>query len=373
MAGALAGIVVADFSRVLAGPYATMLLADMGATVIKVEHPVRGDDTRGWGPPFTSEGKATYFEGVNRNKKSIALDLKRPEDINRAKNLAAQSDIMVENFKVGTLDAIGLDYQSVKGTNPRIIYCSISGFGSGEGRALPGYDLLVQAMGGLMSITGQDEPTKVGVALVDILTGLHACIGILAALQARNLGGHGQLIEVNLLSSLLSSMVNQSSAFSMAGVVPQRLGNAHPSIAPYEVFETQDQLLVIAVGNDTQFQSLCGSLGLPDLAADPRFATNTDRVKNRATLKQLLTPALHENSAEHWSQLLTKNNVPSGPINDIAQAFELAHNLGLKPILNGHVSNPLLMSASPVDTPHDAPTLGQHTAEVIEQFGLDSK
>ena len=285
MTGALDGIVVADFSRVLAGPYATMLLADLGATVVKVERPGSGDDTRAWGPPFAADGQSTYFQSVNRNKASIALDLGAAGDRAIAQALAARADVLVENHKPGALTRFGLDYAQVRALNPAVIYCSISGFGSGAGADLPGYDLLVQAMGGLMSITGTDEPTKAGVAVVDVLTGLHAAVGILAALHHRDRTGEGQRIEATLLTALQSSLVNQASAFVGAGSVPTFMGNAHPSIAPYEVFAAADRSIILAVGNDAQFARLVEVLGLPALAADARFATNAARVENRMELK----------------------------------------------------------------------------------------
>ena len=285
MTGALDGIVVADFSRVLAGPYATMLLADLGATVVKVERPGSGDDTRAWGPPFAADGQSTYFQSVNRNKASIALDLGAADDRRIAHALAARADVLVENHKPGALTRFGLDYTQVRAVNPAVVYCSISGFGSGAGAELPGYDLLVQAMGGLMSITGTDEPTKAGVAVVDVLTGLHAAVGILAALHHRDRTGEGQRIEATLLTSLQSSLVNQASAYVGAGAVPGFMGNAHPSIAPYEVFAAADRTMIIAVGNDAQFARLADVLGQPGLSADPRFATNAARVEHREELK----------------------------------------------------------------------------------------
>lgn len=371
MNASLDGVIVADFSRILAGPYATMLLADLGATVIKVEKPETGDDTRSWGPPFTSQGTSTYFESINRNKKSITLDFTKERDQRRARVLASKADILVENFKVGNLARYGLDYQTVASTNNRIIYCSISGFGFGEGKDFPGYDLLVQAMGGLMSITGSNEPTKTGVALVDVLTGLHASVGILAALHSRDLTGDGQKIEINLLSTLLSSMVNQSSAYALTGVSPTRMGNAHPSIAPYEVFETMDQPIIIAVGNDAQFKRLCHTLGLDDLADDPRFVSNSNRVSNRQNLVHHINSALKARSSQQWFDLLTAAGIPCGPINTIGQAFELATNLGLDPLRNGQVSNPLTMSGTPITRYQNPPQLGQHNDEIIEQLNLD--
>lgn len=371
MHSSLDGVIVADFSRILAGPYATMLLADLGATVIKVEKPETGDDTRSWGPPFTSHGTSTYFESINRNKKSITLDLNNERDLRRAKALADKADILVENFKVGNLAQYGLDYLNVSSTNNKIIYCSISGFGFSGGKDLPGYDLLVQAMGGLMSITGSNEPTKTGVALVDVLTGLHATVGILAALHSRDLNGEGQKIEINLLSSLLSSMVNQSSTYALTGVSPTRMGNAHPSVAPYEVFQTMDQPIIIAVGNDAQFERLCLALDLDAIATDPRFISNSQRVANRQLLVNIINSALKTKNAQQWFELLTAAGIPCGPINTIGQAFDLARDLGLNPLHGGHVANPLTMSQTPITHYEDPPQLGEHTDEVVEQFNLD--
>lgn len=275
-AGALSGIVVADFGRVLAGPYMTMLLADLGADVIKIERPGSGDDTRAWGPPFAG-GEATYFLGVNRNKRSVTLDLTDPGDLAAARAIVDRADVLVENFRPGTMEKLGLGYEDVRAGNPGLVYCSVTGFGTGEGARLPGYDLLVQAMGGLMSVTGEPdgEGTKAGVALVDVITGLHAGLGVLAALRHRERTGEGQRVEVSLLSSLLSALTNQAAAHLGAGVVPRAMGNRHPSIAPYEVFEAADRPMVLAVGNDRQFRALCERLGLPGLAGDARFATNT--------------------------------------------------------------------------------------------------
>ncbi len=371
MPGALEGIVVADFSRILAGPYASMLLADFGATVIKVEHPEHGDDTRQWGPPFTAEGKATYFESVNRNKRSIALNLRNSNDLRRAHKLAALADVVIENFRVGTLDKFALDYQSVNTSNPTVVYCSISGFGSKEGKNLPGYDLLIQAMGGLMSVTGIDEPTKVGVALIDVLTGLHASNAIMAAIIERVNSGIGQQLEVNLLSVLLSSMVNQSSAYVLGGVTPGLLGNAHPSIAPYEVFDCSDRSLVIAVGNDTQFAHLCSVLGISQLANDTKFATNTNRVAHREHLRIELNKVLATATADDWYSQLNERGVPCGPINSIPQAFELAKQLGLEPVHEGMIANPVNFSRTPVEYRLVPPDLGSSTNEVVAQFGLD--
>ncbi len=355
MTGALDGIVIADFSRVLAGPYATMLLGDLGAEVIKVERAGVGDDTRGWGPPYDSTGMATYFGSVNRNKSSVFLNLADADDMAEAKALAHRADVMIENFKPGALERMGLGYDSVSSSNPGVIYCSISGFGSGPGADMPGYDLLVQAMGGLMSITGPGpgEPTKVGVALVDVITGLHAVYGILAALHHRGVTGQGQHVEVNLLSSLLSAMVNQSAAHVAGGVTPGILGNDHPSIAPYSVYATADRPLIIAVGNDRQFRSTVTVLGIPEMADDERFATNTARVAHRELVRTLLEDQLATRGADHWYTALTAVGVPSGPINDIATAFTLATDLDLNPVatVDGSdvpfVANPLRMSKTP--------------------------
>ena len=354
-AGALDGVVVADFSRVLAGPYATMLLGDLGAEVVKVERPGTGDDTRHWGPPYAADGQATYFTSVNRNKSTLWLDLSSAEGRAEAKALALRADVVVENFKTGTLERMGLGYDELAAANPRAIVCSISGFGSGDGKDLPGYDLLVQAMGGLMSVTGPEagHPTKVGVALVDVITGLHAVYGILAALRHRDQTGEGQHVEVNLLSSLLSALVNQASAYVAGGVVPGILGNDHPSITPYGVYATADRPLVLAVGNDGQFRSLCTAIGAEALGTDERYATNPSRVAHRDELRVLLEDALASHGATEWHALITAAGVPCGPINDIAGAFDLASSLGLGSVVAvpgspvPQVANPLRMSATP--------------------------
>ena len=367
MSDALSGLRVLDFSRVLAGPFATMMLADFGADVTKVERPGVGDETRSWGPPFDDRGEATYFQSVNRNKRTIALDLKLDEDLRRARELALESDVLVENFRPGVMAGLGLGYEQLTALNPGLIYCSITGFGSGGGALLPGYDLLVQALGGLMSITGtpDGEPQKVGVAVVDVLAGLFSTVGILAATRHRDATGRGQLVEVSLLSALLGALVNQGSAYTIAAVVPQRMGNAHPSIAPYELLETGDGEIVLAVGNDRQFGALCEVLGVAELAADPRFATNGDRVANRDVLRAKLREALRQHPAREWASRLTDARVPAGVVNDIGQAFELARSLGLDPTVSitredgGEVSltsNPVRMSETPPQY-RDAPPL----------------
>jgi crotonobetainyl-CoA:carnitine CoA-transferase CaiB-like acyl-CoA transferase len=333
---ALEGIRLIDFGQYLAGPFGPMIIGDLGAEVIKVERPGSGDDTRNWGPPFDDAGRATYFQAVNRNKRSLVLDLGDADDLAQARRLALESDVVVENFRPGVMAKLGLDYEGLTERNPRLVYCSITGFGgSGAGAELPGYDLLVQALGGLMSITGEPdgEPLKVGVALVDVIAGLYAAVGILAALEHRRESGEGQLVEIDLLSALLAGLVNQSSAYTVAGVVPARMGNRHPSIAPYELLHCTEGELVLAVGNDRQFRELCETIGEPALADDERFATNPARVANRDELKPLLERALAARPAVEWVELLSARRVPTGVVNDIAAAFEFAERIGLDPIV----------------------------------------
>ncbi len=375
MTATLDGLVVADFSRVLAGPLASMFLADLGATVIKVERPGLGDDTRQWGPPYVG-AMSTYFTSVNRNKQSVTLDLADPADQALARTLAARADVLLENFRPGRLAEFGLDHESVRRTNPGLVYCSISGFGSGPGADLPGYDFVVQAVGGLMSITGQPggEPTKVGVALVDVLTGLHATIAILAALHERQRGGEGQLVEVNLLSSLLGSLVNQGAAYLNGSGVPAAMGNRHPSIAPYETLATKDRPLAVAVGNDRQFRVFAGVLGRPDLADDERFATNSARVRHRERLVALLEDALRARTAGEWAPLLQAAGVPCGAVNDLSAAYDLATRLGLAPVAAfpagtggpaiATPASPLRLHRTPVRYHRPPPALGADSAEV---------
>lgn len=354
--GPLDGIVVVDFSRVLAGPYATMMLGDFGAEVFKIERPGVGDDTRSWGPPYDSDGAATYFNSANRNKRSVALDLTSTEGVKRARQLVATADIVVENFRPGTMEKLGLGYDDLRAVRPNLIYCSITGFGREEGAELPGYDLLIQAVGGLMSVTGPEngEPTKAGVALVDVLAGLHALAGILAALAHRDRTGEGQRVETNLLSVLLSSLVNQASGYLGAGVVPTPMGNRHPSICPYQTFATADRPIALAVGNDKQFAALMAALGAPATAHDARFSSNAQRVANRDELCALLDKLLVREGADHWDQVLNSAGVPAGPINDVAEAFDFARRLGLRPTVPvpgstiAQVANPISLSASPV-------------------------
>lgn len=364
-AAALDGVRVADFTRVLAGPYATMLLADLGADVIKIERPDGGDDTRAWGPPFGADGMSTYFAGVNRNKRSVALDLTDPRHLVEAQRLVSTADVVIENFRTGVMDRLGLGYSHVHGGNPGIIYCSITGFGSEDGAELPGYDLVVQAVGGLMSVTGPDaqHPSKAGIAVADVFTGLHACVGILSALQHRNVTGRGQRIEVNLMSSLLSAMVNLSSGYLGAGSVPTAVGNGHPSIAPYDLYRTADRPLIIAVGNDRQFRSLCDVIGMAWAAEDPRFQDNMSRVQHRAELDEELNRRLEMAVADDWQQRLTSAGIPCGPVNSMAQAFALADSLRLGSVVQPptgmpQAANPLRMSDTPPTYRLGPPDLG---------------
>jgi crotonobetainyl-CoA:carnitine CoA-transferase CaiB-like acyl-CoA transferase len=351
--GPLAGILVADFSRVLAGPYASMLLADMGADVVKVESP-GGDDTRTWVPPVR-DGVSTYFLGVNRNKRSVALDLKDGGDAALARELAARADVLLENFKPGGLVRYGLDYDSVAASNPAVVYASISGFGSGGGRSLPGYDLIVQAISGLMSLTGDPDgpPFRAGISVFDVMAGLHATIGVLAALHHRNATGRGQHVEVNLLSSALSGLVNQSSAVVAGGVVPFRMGNSHPSLFPYDALPAADRELIITAGNDGQFRKLCGVLGVPELVDDPRFRGNQDRTANRDALRALLVDRLRTRTADEWFRELSAAGVPAGPINTVDGGVAFAESLGLDPVVRlgpdavPSVRHPITFSATP--------------------------
>ena len=358
MSQALAGLRILDFSRVLAGPFATMVLADLGAEVTKIERPGVGDETRSWGPPYDDRGEATYFESVNRNKASVALDLADHDDVERARALAREADVVVENFRPGVMDRLGLGYDDLRAGNDEMIMCSISGFGTGPGATLPGYDLLVQAVGGLMSITGdpRGQPQKVGVALVDVITGLYASVGILAAVRHRDRTGEGQRVELDLLTCLLSALVNQGSAYTLAGIVGERMGNAHPSIAPYELYPTAHGDLVVAAGNDRQFSTLCERIGATGLAADDRFSTNSARVASRDALRTELEARLAARPASDWVGVLNEAGVPAGAVNDIAGAFEFAERLGLDPIVEipreGGTSarltrNPIRLSATP--------------------------
>jgi crotonobetainyl-CoA:carnitine CoA-transferase CaiB-like acyl-CoA transferase len=366
----LEGLLVADFSQVLAGPLAAAMLADLGAIVIKVERPRVGDDTRQWGPPWTYNS-SSYFEAANRSKKSVELDLSDREDLQLAQELARRADVLLENYRDGTFARKGLGYDQVAGENPRIVYVSITGFGRQGGKDLPGYDFLVQAVGGLMSITGTPgEPMKAGVALVDVLTAKDAVIGILAALRARESVGTGQRVEVNLLSSLLGSLANQASAYLATGNAPVSMGNRHPSIAPYETLAAKDGHLAICCGNDEQFRKLTLVLGIPDTADDVRFASNGVRVTNRDDLVVVLESALAVDTVDAWTTRLASVGVPAGQVGSIADAFELAERLGLEPTVSvgseapPQTRNPITLSKTPLTRYAAPPRLGEHNHDV---------
>ena len=373
----LEGVLVADFSRVLAGPLATMTLADLGARVVKVERPGSGDDTRAWGPPFSATG-ATYFESVNRNKESACLDLADPQDRALARELALRADVLVENFKPGGMDRLGLGYADLAARNPGLVYASISGFGSAGGAELPGYDFIVQALGGLMSITGDADgsPFKAGVALVDVLTAKDATIGILAALNARRATGQGSRIEVNLLSSLQGALANQAQAYLGAGKVPGRMGNEHPSIVPYQLLECADGPLAVACGNDGQFTRFADVLGAPELATDVRFATNSARVRNRGELIPLLEQALAGAPARIWQDKLTGAGVPAGQVAGIDEGLDYADSLGLDPVIDvqdasgqtvgKQVRHPITWTPPMAARTQAPPALGEHTKSVLD-------
>jgi len=384
--GPLSGLVVADFSRVLAGPYATMLLADLGAEVIKVEGP-QGDETRSWMPPVRDE-VSTYYLGVNRGKRSIALDLRDSADAEVARELARRADVLIENFKPGglarygldfesvrtALARYGLDFESVRTANPGVVYASISGFGSGAGRKVPGYDLMVQAISGLMSLTGDPDgpPYRAGISVFDVMAGNHAVIGILAALRHRDATGAGQHVEVNLLSSALTGLVNHSSAYAAGGVVPYRMGNAHPSVFPYEPLPTADNDLIVAAANDGQFRKLCQVLGIPDVADDPRFARNADRTAHREELRPILIERLRERGAVEWFELLVDAGVPCGPINTIDGGFAMAERFELDPIVEvgegeravPTTRHPIRFSETPAAYRLPPPELDEHGVEL---------
>ena len=371
--GPLSGLLVADFSRILAGPYATMLLADLGAEVVKVEGR-GGDDTRTWLPP-ARDGVATYYLSANRNKRSIALDLDDPADLALARELARRADVFVENFKPGGLARFGLDYDTVAAGNEGVVYASVSGFGSAPGgRSLPGYDLIVQAISGFMSLTGEPdgEPYRAGVALFDIMAGLHATIGVLAALNHRHETGQGQHIEVNLLASALSGLANQTSAFVAGGVVPFRMGNSHPSLYPYAPMMCADGELIITAGNDAQFRKLCAVLGVPGLADDPRFARTEDRNAHRDELRPLLLERLATRTKMEWFRDIIGAGVPCGPINTIDQGVAFAEEVGLDPVVTvgegaaavPTVRNPISFSVTPPEYRLPPPGLDEHGDEL---------
>lgn len=370
--GPLAGVLVADFSRILAGPYASMLMADMGADVVKVESP-GGDDTRAWVPPVR-DGESTYYLGVNRNKRSVALDLRDAHDNELARELAARADVVLENFKPGGLAKYGLDYAAVSATNPSVVYASITGFGSGGGAALPGYDLMVQAISGLMSLTGSPDgpPYRAGISIFDVMSGMQATIGVLAALGHRHVSGRGQHVEVNLLSTALSGLVNQASAYVAGGTVPTRMGNSHPSLFPYEPLPTADGELIVTSGNDSQFARLCRVLGIPEVAEDVRFATNQDRTANREALRPLLVERLATRNRDEWFRELIDAGVPCGPINTVAEGVAFATELGLDPVVEvgtgdrviPSVRNPVTFSETPTSYHSAPPLLDEHGDDV---------
>jgi crotonobetainyl-CoA:carnitine CoA-transferase CaiB-like acyl-CoA transferase len=380
----LAGLVVADFSRVLAGPLTTMMLGDLGAEIIKIERPGSGDETRAWGPPYSADGDSAYYLSVNRNKRSIALDLGDDAQRDQARAIAESADILIENFRAGTMQRYGLDYDSLRSRNPGLVYCRISGFGNQKGRDLPGYDFLAQALSGLMSITGDPDgpPMKTGVAIVDVLTGLHATIGILAAIHDRQRTQSGQMVEVNLFSSALASLVNQASSYLTTGTVPVRISNQHPSIAPYETFATASAPIVIAVGNDGQFHKLCRALGAEQIASNPLWASNAKRVSNRDELKTALEEILTSHPHDHWLRLLEDAGIPCGPVNNIAEAFEMADRLRLDAVREltrvsgatvATVSNPISFSRSAVRYELAPPKLGGDSAEILEWLQKNAK
>jgi crotonobetainyl-CoA:carnitine CoA-transferase CaiB-like acyl-CoA transferase len=370
----LSDVRVLDLSRVLAGPFATMLLGDLGADVIKVEQPGRGDDTRHWGPPFAG-GESAYFLAINRNKRSITADLKHPQDVRRVLKLASKADIIIENFRRGTQKALGIDYDSVRSRNQRIIYCSISSFGPGRDENQPGYDFLIQARGGVMGITGHPdgEPTKVGVAVVDMICGLYAANAILAAVHARAKTGHGCYIEVPLYESQVSWLTNRAQAFLISGKDPGRLGNTHPSIMPYETFHAGDKMIAVAVGNDLQFRVLCKVIEHQELANDKRFEQNPDRVKNRDELGKILSTEFAKQPAHYWITRLQAAGVPCGPVSSLAEVFSDPHLLSSGLVQEIHhpiagklrtVASPILIDGERLPIRRPPPTLGQHDREV---------
>ena len=387
MAQALAGLRVLDLSRVLAGPWATQLLGDLGAEIIKIERPGRGDDTRSWSPPFQygsdpNTREASYFLSANRNKKSVCVDITRVEGQNIIRQLAKTSDVLIENFKTGSLAKYGLDAETLCAENPGLIYCSITGFGqTGPYASQPGYDLLIQAMGGLMSITGVPDgkpgagPMKVGVALVDILTGLYAASAVQAALRHRDKTGEGQAIDISLLDSLVAALANQSQGFLATAQSPSRMGNAHPSIAPYDVFKTGDGHIVLAVGNDDQFEDLCSRLGLSELSKDPRFRSNANRVQNRTVLTDILHNTLQTATTSYWLDTLDGCKAPVGPVNRVGDVFADPHiqarntRITLPHSSLGDVSGvafPARLSRTPAEYVSAAPILGEHTQDVLK-------
>ncbi|MCF3942938.1 CaiB/BaiF CoA transferase family protein [Oceanobacillus alkalisoli] len=375
---ALSNFKVLDLSRVLAGPYCTMILGDLGAEVIKVEAPGGSDDTRKWGPPF-QEGVSAYYLSANRNKKSITVDLKTEEGISFIKKLVKESDVMINNFKTGTMERLGLGFETVSNLNPGIVFCSITGFGeTGPNKAMPGYDFIVQAMSGLMSITGDKTsgPQKLGVAITDVLTGLYACVGIQAALLERNTSGKGQKLDISLYDSAVSSLVNIGSNYLMSGKIPEDLGNHHANIVPYQTFKTADGEIVIAVGNDNQYKALCSVLEKPELATDEKFLTNPDRVENREQLVPLLQEVFTKNSTAYWQKRCNESNIPCGPIQNLEEVTKDPQLLAREMFIStehptaGHIKmigSPLKLSRTPVTYRHHPPNVGEHNEEFMNQ------
>jgi crotonobetainyl-CoA:carnitine CoA-transferase CaiB-like acyl-CoA transferase len=372
----LDGIRVVDLSRVLAGPYCTMMLADLGADVVKVERPGDGDETRSWGPPYAGD-EAAYFLAVNRGKRSIAVDLKQPEGRDLVLDLCTGADVVLENFRAGAAARLGLDAASVQGRNPRVVYCSITGFGRRGSRDRPGYDFVVQAESGLMAVTGDPEgpPMKAGVAVVDVVTGLHAAVAIVAALRAREVTGKGERIEVSLLDSAFSALVNVAQNALVTGEEPTRFGNAHPSIAPYQPFRASDGWVAVAAANDGLFARLCSGIGRPDLAEDERFRTNAARVLNRAALLPLLEGVFATRSADEWVAALDEAGVPAGKIRGVLEALRAAEPATMR-VTHPSVGELELVAPpfafdSPLPSPGAPPLLGQHTCEVLTELGVD--
>jgi glutaryl-CoA transferase len=370
----LEGVRILDLSRVLAGPYATMMLADLGADVLKIEHPERGDDTRHWGPPFAGSESA-YFLSVNRNKRSAGVDLKDPDGLEQVKKLAASADVLIENMRRGALEKLGLGYETLKETNPGLVYCSITGFGPGEDEDRPGYDFLIQARGGIMGITGftDGEPTKVGVAIADMVCGLQAAMAVLAALYRRNDTDEGARIEVPLFESQLSWLANRAQAYLVSGEEAGRLGNAHPSIVPYQTFDASDKKIALAVGNDAQFENLCRVIGRPELADDQRFAENPDRVANREELVAFLQEEFSKKTADEWVEEIREAGVPVGPVNGLADVFSDSHVLSSDILQSVEhpaagmlalLASPMLVDGERLPIRRPPPTLGQHTNEI---------
>ena len=374
----LSGIRVADFSRVLAGPLATMLLADLGADVIKIERPETGDDTRGWGPPFVG-GDAAYFLSLNRNKRSVTLDLSSDEGRSAARRLALASDVVVENFRPGLMERFGLDHASLAAEHPGLVYCSLTAFGEGDPASRPGYDIIVQALSGLMSFTGHPggEPTKVGVALLDVICGLDACNSIQAALIGRERTGRGARVTVSLFDASVAALVNQAANYLLGGLVPEPLGNAHPNIVPYQLFETADRPIILAAGNDRLFERACEVVGRPELAADERFATNAARVRNRDALIPLLSAELASGSAAGWLAALEAAAIPCAPVRTLDEVFASAEGAAAIQEIDDPARGLLRLVADPIRVDgrmpparFPPPLLGEHTDEILAELEL---